>query len=179
MEIQTSTESAVDINKSRYAQYLQSEHWIQFREKVLEYWDGKCVLCYSDWDVNVHHRTYQRIGGELLTDVIVLCLECHEKHHDIIPNIDDNGDWYRHYIDRQILYLWDIAASSMATRTQPVSIARGIMFVNVTDSVVLQRLTFYKNEFIDRINLMSGKRVIRDITFRVGKVLRGDNNDQS
>jgi hypothetical protein len=68
------------------------------------------------------------------------------------------------------LFLWDKVAPSLVTKTQPVGITRGRMSVNVTDSVVLHQLSFYKKEYIDRINQMMGRRVVRDITFRVGKV---------
>jgi len=50
--------------------------------------------------------------------------------------------------------------------------------VNVTDSVILHQLTFYKKKYIDKINLMMGKRIISDIVFRVGKVNRRKNVDE-
>lgn len=79
----------------------------------------------------------------------------------------------------EALLLWDRVASSMVTRTQPVAITRGIMFINVTDSVALHQLTFYKKEFVDKINLMFGKRVVRDITFRVGRVEKREQDVES
>jgi|GEM_PF-527872 len=71
------------------------------------------------------------------------------------------------------LLLWDDVASSLAARTEPVGITRGRMAVNVTDSVVLHQLTFYKRKYIDKINLMMGKHIVKDIVFRVGKVGKG------
>ncbi len=68
------------------------------------------------------------------------------------------------------LAFWDDVASSIASRTQAVGIAHGKMFVNVTDSVVLHTLSMYKRKYIEKINLLSGKDVIKDIVFRVGKV---------
>ncbi len=70
------------------------------------------------------------------------------------------------------LFLWDEVAPSLMTRTQPVAISRGRMSINVTDSVVLHQLSFYKKEYMDKINLIAGKRFVRDIVFRVGKVER-------
>jgi len=72
--------------------------------------------------------------------------------------------------DCRALLLWDDIASNLASSTEPVGINRGRMTVNVTDSVVLHQLTFYKEKYIDKINLMLGKRVVRDIVFRIGKV---------
>ena len=70
----------------------------------------------------------------------------------------------------EALLVWDDVAPTLAIRTQPISISRGRMSINVTDSVMLHQLTFYKKEYIDKINLMLGKRIVRDIIFRVGKV---------
>jgi hypothetical protein len=72
--------------------------------------------------------------------------------------------------DCRALLLWDDIASNLAAHTEPVGINRGRMTVNVTDSVILHQLTFYKEKYIDKINLMLGKRVVRDIVFRIGKV---------
>lgn len=33
-------------------------------------------------NLEVHHRTYERVGNERPADVIALCKACHEKHHD-------------------------------------------------------------------------------------------------
>ncbi len=70
----------------------------------------------------------------------------------------------------EALLVWDDVAPTLAIRTQPISISRGRMSINVTDSVMLHQLTFFKKEYIDKINLMLGKRIVRDIIFRVGKV---------
>ena len=72
--------------------------------------------------------------------------------------------------ESQALLLWDDVASNLASRTEAVGISGGRMSVNVTDSVILHQLTFYKRKYIDKINLMLGKRIVRDIVFRVGKI---------
>jgi hypothetical protein len=32
--------------------------------------------------LDVHHRTYERVGQEQLRDLIVLCRTCHSRYHD-------------------------------------------------------------------------------------------------
>lgn len=66
--------------------------------------------------------------------------------------------------------LWDDVASAVSSRAQAVGMSRGKMVVNVTDSVVLHTLSMYKRKYIDKINLLAGKDVLKDIVFRVGKV---------
>ena len=68
------------------------------------------------------------------------------------------------------LSLWDDVASAVSSRAQAVGMSRGKMVVNVTDSVVLHTLSMYKRKYIDKINLLAGKDVLKDIVFRVGKV---------
>ncbi len=79
----------------------------------------------------------------------------------------------------EALFVWDSVTPTLAARTQPVAISRGRMSVNVTDSVILHQLMFYKKEYIDKINLIMGRRVVRDIVFRVGNVERRGQETES
>ena len=77
------------------------------------------------------------------------------------------------------LLLWNDIASNLAARTEPVGVRRGRMAVNVTDSVVLHQLAFYKKKYIDKINLAMGRRIIKDIVFRVGAVGKAEEKGES
>jgi hypothetical protein len=72
------------------------------------------------------------------------------------------------------LTLWNDVASTLASRTQPISISNSRLIVNVTDSVVLHALSLYKRKYVEKINLLAGRDVIKDIIFRVGKVEKKD-----
>jgi len=61
-----------------YEVYLMSTHWKQFRLKILKGWDYRCCWCNSPEKLDVHHRTYERLGKERLNDCVVLCHECHK-----------------------------------------------------------------------------------------------------
>lgn len=64
-------------------QYIQSKAW-QHKRKIALWWaSNRCQLCYTDKKpLDVHHRTYCRLGRERLTDLTVLCRYHHGKHHD-------------------------------------------------------------------------------------------------
>jgi 5-methylcytosine-specific restriction endonuclease McrA len=64
-----------------YREYLRSTAWSDTREVMLLEAENRCQLCDSDRRLQVHHRTYERRGAELLSDLIVLCRECHARHH--------------------------------------------------------------------------------------------------
>lgn len=63
-----------------YRAYLQSEVWKEKRKQVLDRAKGRCENCgIILLDPDVHHITYQRVGGnETLEDLAVLCFSCHQ-----------------------------------------------------------------------------------------------------
>lgn len=63
---------------AKYLEYLKSEHWLEFKRTLAEFWDHRCALCNSDQKCDGHHRTYERLGKELLTDCVLLCRKCHQ-----------------------------------------------------------------------------------------------------
>jgi hypothetical protein len=65
-----------------YRQYLQSEGWKKKRLEAISYYGQKCNRC-GEFGNDVHHKTYKRIGDELLSDLEVLCRECHQVHHAV------------------------------------------------------------------------------------------------
>lgn len=65
-----------------YEDYLQSPEWKKRRAWVLTFWNHRCGICNRKDKLEVHHRTYERLGNELLTDLIPLCDRCHAKFHD-------------------------------------------------------------------------------------------------
>lgn len=65
-----------------YKVYLQGEHWKLMRRLRLEVDTEQCTVCGSKNQLNVHHKTYDRIGAEKLSDLITLCQECHAKYHN-------------------------------------------------------------------------------------------------
>jgi len=73
-----------------YAEYLLTHHWRQVRASALWRAKSRCQLCNGVHELNVHHRTYERRGCELPADVIVLCENCHLKHHHILADTEEN-----------------------------------------------------------------------------------------
>lgn len=66
---------------NEYKSYLQSESWQIKREFALEKADHRCQICNNTKRLDVHHRTYERFGNEDLSDLTVLCRNCHELYH--------------------------------------------------------------------------------------------------
>lgn len=71
------------LRRMSYAEYLQTDHWQSIRAAALRRARWRCQLCNRATSLDVHHRTYERRGCELLSDVIALCRPCHATHHGI------------------------------------------------------------------------------------------------
>lgn len=61
-----------------YLAYLNSTDWRRRRTRVLQRVGHRCERCNSKRELQVHHKTYERLGAELESDLEVLCLLCHE-----------------------------------------------------------------------------------------------------
>lgn len=70
-------------NAEEYRAYLLTRVWRERRDKAIKAAGGRCQLCNSEKYLNVHHRTYARLGKELPNDLTVLCRACHEHFHGI------------------------------------------------------------------------------------------------
>ena len=68
--------------RQTYSAYLASPHWQAKRREALEHYGARCSKCQAtDRILQVHHKTYRRLGAELLEDLEVLCKVCHRKVH--------------------------------------------------------------------------------------------------
>lgn len=78
-----------ELGFARYADYLKSQHW---KELKARFWSSKlifkvngkavCSCCRTkELNLQLHHRTYARLGREYLTDLTLLCDECHHLTH--------------------------------------------------------------------------------------------------
>jgi hypothetical protein len=65
-----------------YASYLASDHWKGLRKQALERAEHRCQVCNGSTRIDVHHRTYERLGYERLEDLTVLCRGCHKLFHE-------------------------------------------------------------------------------------------------
>lgn len=63
-----------------YQAYINSPEW-RTRARAAKEQAGECALCTSATALEVHHRTYVRLGHEHPKDLVVLCSRCHRRHH--------------------------------------------------------------------------------------------------
>ena len=68
---------------------MGKSHYSYLREPLLKR-DKVCRACYEDapWKLVIHHLTYERIGKEFLSDVVLLCASCHNNLHKLCKGSD-------------------------------------------------------------------------------------------
>ena len=76
--------SLLDMNANQhspeYLKHLKSANWRKFCKLALRAANFACQKCgYGSARLEVHHLNYDRLGREYLTDVQVLCPDCHPK----------------------------------------------------------------------------------------------------
>lgn len=77
---------------NNYQEYLKTEHWIRISNEAKRLADYRCQVCNSDGELHAHHRTYERKGDELQSDIFVLCKRCHKIFEKYIrSNSHDNS----------------------------------------------------------------------------------------
>lgn len=68
-----------------YEKYLESEEWKRKALAAKQRANFQCALgTRHRGPFEVHHRTYERIGREAPGDLIVLCQDCHVRHHGFL-----------------------------------------------------------------------------------------------
>jgi hypothetical protein len=62
----------------RYESYIRSAKWRNMRTDMLRLRGNRCERCGDQYSLQLHHKTYERLGRELIADLEVLCTKCHE-----------------------------------------------------------------------------------------------------
>lgn len=64
-----------------YLAYMNTPEWRRVRNRKLRTVGYQCERCGSKRDLQVHHKTYERLGNERDDDLEVLCANDHEAEH--------------------------------------------------------------------------------------------------
>lgn len=70
--------------RREYEEYLRSDLWKEIRTRVIARAVGLCEICKENSVEEVHHMTYERIGSEVLEDLLGVCSICHKIIHEMV-----------------------------------------------------------------------------------------------
>ncbi len=71
-----------------YAEYMESEEWQRRRDRYILTHDYACHRCRAHERLQLHHRTYERLGAERDDDLCWLCEVCHSIQHELVGTLD-------------------------------------------------------------------------------------------
>lgn len=89
----------ITVDYKAYDAYIRSPEWSRLRRQALEKHGSVCRGCGSTEALEVHHRTYERLGREELSDLVIFCDTCHEGVHALVASGMRLGDATNRVID--------------------------------------------------------------------------------
>jgi len=88
---------SVGEHSAEYRAYIASAKWRRLRADMIKLAENKCQACgAASPRLSVHHITYERLGKERPSDLLVLCSFCHE-HADRKRERDVAASAARHH----------------------------------------------------------------------------------
>ena len=64
--------------RTKYERHIRSAKWSNMRDDMMRLRGRKCETCGQSGYLYLHHKTYERLGKELIADLELLCTHCHE-----------------------------------------------------------------------------------------------------
>jgi|PlaIllAssembly_1097288.scaffolds.fasta_scaffold3254750_1 predicted nucleic acid-binding Zn ribbon protein len=88
---------------------------------------------------------------------------------DIISGLLKDTELPFNPADARIWSVWEEAVGSgIASHARPSWIKNGCLRVNVSDSIWLQELEYFKETIIEKLNMKMGRTAVQRIDFRFG-----------
>lgn len=76
-------ERRAELTAMGYHAYLQTAEWRELRRLHISIAEHRCDRCRRRGvPLELHHRSYERLGHEWPEDLEVLCRDCHAAHHE-------------------------------------------------------------------------------------------------
>ena len=78
-----------------YRAYIRSSKWQEIRQRALNRAGNRCEKCQAVGRLDVHHLTYDRLGSELLEDLLVVCEACHKVEDSLREGRTATKQYYK------------------------------------------------------------------------------------
>lgn len=83
--------------------YCKTDHTARIRAECAIRYKGKCQLSSKHYKIpmHIHHRDYKSLWQERWCDIVYICQDCHERYHEIWPEINCK---FGNYLAKLILH---------------------------------------------------------------------------
>jgi 5-methylcytosine-specific restriction endonuclease McrA len=65
--------------RQKYEAHIRSDRWAKLKRDLIRLRGARCQHCGARTALQLHHKTYARLGRELTCDLELLCWRCHER----------------------------------------------------------------------------------------------------
>jgi hypothetical protein len=62
----------------KYERHIRSSQWCNVKRDMIRLRGERCGHCGFRYELQLHHKTYERLGRELISDLELLCERCHK-----------------------------------------------------------------------------------------------------
>ncbi len=105
-----------DHRTAEYHKAISSQRWRELKERVIVLRGKACEGCGTKRGrLDLHHDTYERLGNERLSDLRILCPDCH-RAEDILRAERGVVSGTRKRAEAEVRYYWARVAGCMASR---------------------------------------------------------------
>jgi len=95
--------------------------------------------------------------------------------HDLLPKTVKRLKLTDHFNKLNIeRHYKDIFGDDIANASNPDKIIKGTLHINVSSSAWLMQLSYMQDEFKDKINERLGKKIVKRIHFKIGKLTKSE-----
>jgi hypothetical protein len=129
-----------------YLAYLNSAEWRMRRARVLKLAGYQCHRCGAKRPLEVHHKTYERLGAEWDQDLEVLCATCHEGVSEAEAPDSQEGKYFK--FAREALR--DDPFTGMANLLEAVK-----------KRCAVEKIPYENGRITRAVNIVTGKRFTR------------------
>lgn len=63
--------------RRRYEARIRSAQWKNMKRSLIKWRGNRCERCGLETPLELHHKTYERLGNERLSDLELICSTCH------------------------------------------------------------------------------------------------------
>lgn len=158
-------------NIINYKEYIKSHYWQYIKYQVLIRDNYRCVMCGSENNLCVHHKTYDFVGDEHLDELVTLCRKCHYKIHKTNKisyeqqiYIDANNEMenervkYYNFIENNI-YKYKILLENIKLNNFISSEEFGKYIMDISNKdISFQDLLYFTMDYFDLVYIFSTKK---------------------
>ena len=148
-----------------YDEYKKSPAWQRKRKAVKQRDGGQCV-CGAP-ATEMHHKTYNNLGKEPLSELVMLCNECHNRLHPDEPGdprgraywgkfatyVKENGNKLQLFPEPKLPSIYGIQIDQQTLRNEDISKDGAFWLIAFRDSETLQaNLCMESSIFYNELN---------------------------